>query len=111
MEVNYSQENDILCCDVAGRLESSTASSFEQDVNEKAASNTGPLLIDMSNLAYISSAGLRAILLLTKAAQSKGVKLVLCSLPPQIEEVFKISGFDRIITIHPSRKDAISALT
>lgn len=110
MELNCLTEGDVLCVEVSGRLDSTSASGFEQKINEYAGDSKNSLVLDLKNLAYISSAGLRAILLLTKTANAKGSKLGLCELPTQVEEVFKISGFDKIIPIHKSRADAISAL-
>ncbi len=110
MELNSLNEDGVLCFEVSGRLDSSSASSFEQNVNEEAGNSKNPVLLDLTNLAYISSAGLRAVLLLTKSANAKGSKLALCALPPQVEEVFKISGFDKIIPIYKSRADAVSSL-
>ena len=68
------------------------------------------LILDLENLAYISSAGLRAILLITKSVKAKGANIALCTLPNQIEEVFNISGFDKIIPIYPTRQAAADSL-
>lgn len=111
MELNCLKEGDVLCVEVSGRLDSSSASKFEQSVNEEAGKSKSSVVLDLENLAYISSAGLRAVLLLTKTANAKGSKLALCTLPPQVEEVLKISGFDKIIPIHKSRTEAVSALS
>ena len=111
MELNCLREGDVLCVEVSGRLDSTSASKFEQNVNEEVGDSKCSVVLDLENLAYISSAGLRAILLLTKTANAKGSKLALCTLPPQVEEVLKISGFDKIIPIHESRAQAVSVLS
>ena len=68
------------------------------------------VIMDFEKLVYISSAGLRAILLTAKSLQSRDAKLVLCSLSEQIREVFEISGFDKVLAIHPTRAAALAAL-
>ena len=65
----------------------------------------------ISPIFYISSAGLRIVLLAAKRMKSAGGRLVLCSLNPQIAEVFDISGFTRILDILPSRDAAFPTLT
>ena len=66
--------------------------------------------MDFEKLVYISSAGLRAILLTPSPLATGNAKLALCSLSDQIREVFEISGFDKIITIHPSKAEALASL-
>ena len=65
--------------------------------------------MDFEDLAYISSAGLRVILLVSKQLQRKNTKFGVCSLSSSISEVFQISGFDKIIPTYTAQADAISA--
>lgn len=93
-----------------GRLDSSTGPAFESELLQLISSGTGRLLLDFSDLVYISSAGLRVVLLAAKRLQSANGRLALCSLNPQIAEVFRISGFDAIFDIHPSSESALARL-
>ena len=61
-------------------------------------------------LTYISSAGLRVVLLVAKTLQQQDAKLAVCSLSDSIREVFEISGFDKIVPVYASTGDAISGL-
>ena len=70
----------------------------------------GALLIDCENLSYISSAGLGAMLLTAKALAKRNVPFALCTLQSPVAEVFEVSGFDRIISTHPSRAEALGAI-
>jgi anti-anti-sigma factor len=93
-----------------GRIDSVTGPEFERDVLQRIDGGQRRLLIDFADLVYISSAGLRIVLLAAKRMKSAGGRLVLCSLNPQITEVFEISGFNRILDIQSSRDAAISEL-
>ena len=92
-----------------GRLDAATGPALEAEL--AAATGGGArLLLDFSELVYISSAGLRVVLLAAKKVKASNGRLALCSLNPQIAEVFKISGFDVIIDIHPSPDSALARL-
>ena len=68
----------------------------------------GDMVIDLGKLSYISSAGLRVILLTAQKLKAKGKSLKLCSLSPMILEVFEVSGFSKLIPIHKDRDAALS---
>jgi anti-anti-sigma factor len=94
-----------------GRIDSATGPAFEKDVLRQIDDGQRRLLLDFAELQYISSAGLRIVLLAAKRMKAAGGKLALCSLNPQIAEVFEISGFSRILDIHPSRDAALATLS
>jgi len=94
-----------------GRIDSATGPAFEKDVLRQIDDGHRRLLLDFADLQYISSAGLRIVLLAAKRMKAAGGRLALCSLNPQIAEVFEISGFSRILDIHPSRDAALATLS
>lgn len=94
-----------------GRLDSVTGPAFEKDLLQQIEGGQRRLLLDFAELQYISSAGLRIVLLAAKKMKAVGGKLALCSLNPQIAEVFAISGFNNILDIHASRDSARSVLS
>ena len=71
---------------------------------------TGAVILDMENLSYISSAGLRSILLIAKGLQKRNSQFAVCALQDAIGEVFRIVGFDKIVTIHSSQGEAVAAM-
>ena len=93
-----------------GRLDSASSPALEKQALDIIESGHRRLLIDFVDLIYISSAGLRAALAVAKRMSAAGGKLALCSLNPQITEVFEISGVDTIIDIHPSAESATERL-
>jgi anti-anti-sigma factor len=83
----------------AGRLDTTTAGAAEKDLLALLVNDVNSINMDLSQLDYVSSAGLRVLLVVAKAAKAKGGKLTLIAPKPSILEVIKISGFDRIINI------------
>ncbi len=93
----------------AGRIDGSTASPFQEALLALIEEGRGSLVVDFEHIEYISSAGLRVLLLAAKQLQAGGRKVLLCAMRDHIAEVFKISGFSEILAIHPTRRDALDA--
>ncbi|MCE2482591.1 MAG: STAS domain-containing protein [Alphaproteobacteria bacterium] len=110
VDVTTERHDDVLSADVGGRIDGSSAAQFEEAIRTAIEDSDRAVIMDFEKLVYISSAGLRAILLTAKSLQSRDAKLVLCSLSEQIREVFEISGFDKVLAIHPTRAAALAAL-
>ena len=93
-----------------GRLDFDAAPGFQESLERLlgAAPKPAALIIDGAALEYVSSAGLRAVLLGARAAQRAGVPFALCALQPAVREVFDLSGFSRIITVQPDRAAALA---
>ena len=64
----------------------------------------------MSGLDYISSAGLRVLLVMAKKVQQAKGKVALYGLVPNVREVFAVSGFDTIFSIQPDSAAALAAV-
>ena len=110
MDVTTERLENVLSVDVKGRIDGSTAVAFEEAVRNAIDETDRALIMDFGALDYISSAGLRVILLTAKSLQSQDAKLVLCALSDPIREVFKISGFDKLLPIHDSKAEARASL-
>ncbi len=110
MDVTTERHDDVLSADVGGRIDGSNVVQFEEAIRTAIEDSDRAVIMDFGKLVYISSAGLRAVLLTAKSLHSRDAKLLLCSLSGPIREVFEISGFDKILPIHPSRAEALSSL-
>ena len=75
---------------------------------ERVGSGEQRLLVDFSRLNFISSSGMRVLLMAAKKLHASQGKLVLCAMPDHIHEVFRISGFDQIIPIRDTRESALA---
>ena len=87
-----------------------TPANFSRRVEAAINETDSVVILDCEQLSYISSAGLRVVLLTARALQRQNSKFAVCSLSEQIREVFEISGFDKIIPVHATRADALGAL-
>lgn len=109
MEINSERINGTLIACVEGRIDGSNAQEFESTMQNTIADTDQALVLDLVGLSYISSAGLRVILLIAKSLAKREAKFALCGLSAPINTVFEISGFNKIIAIYESREDAVAS--
>lgn len=94
-----------------GRLDSETAPGLQDQILGHIAEGETILLLDLAGLNYVSSAGLRAVLIAAKKLQELNGQFALCGLSDPVAEVFRVSGFDAILAIHPDQNTALTALS
>jgi anti-anti-sigma factor len=68
------------------------------------------LVVDFKSLAYISSAGFRALLLAAKKAEETSSQFVLCGISGKIKQLFEIGGFTDLFRTYPSREEGLGAM-
>lgn len=107
MEIKVETFGDATVLVPVARVDSATAKAFEAKVLQAVNSPTPRIILDFSELDYISSAGLRVVLVGAKMTRAPR-KFVLCGMKPQIREVFDVSGFAKILSIQPDRATAAS---
>lgn len=110
MEINKKKEKDVLVISVSGRIDAVTAPDFEKNLSESIAAGEKIFLLVMNQLEYISSAGLRSILAIAKVLKTKEGKMVFSGLQGPVKDVFKISGFGAIFTVHDNEEEALRHL-
>ena len=108
MEVSIEELGRVLVIGVNGRLDTVSAPQFDQRVAPLLAESRPGILVDMSEVSYISSAGLRSILHLVKHAAENGGRVGLFSVPAPVMEVLEISGFPSRLDVYPNRASALS---
>lgn len=107
MEIKQSRENEILILNVSGRLDPSSVQDMETEVVKFLDSGEQKILFDFSELDYINSAGLRILIMTYQRLKGSGGKVGICSIKDYINEVFELSGFDKILTIYPGKGEAV----
>ena len=109
MEIKATEQDGISVLTLSGRMDATTTPEFESAARALLVQGKILMIIDMADLEYISSAGLRGILGLVKSIKAASGKLA-CSLQPMAAEVFRISGFNAMLTVCGTREDALCAL-
>src|SRR5262245_19856760 len=99
MEITERRTADIVTLSLSGRLDTTTAKAFEETILGQIESGDRRFIIDVAQLDYVSSAGLRVFLLAGKRLDSANGKMVLCALKDPVKEVFDIAGFSSIFSI------------
>jgi len=106
MELNHSKANGYLILEVNGRLDTTNYGEFEKSLVGFIDGGETSIIINLAGLTYVSSSGLRVLLMGLKKITGLGGKFHLCCLPPNIHEIFEIAGFCSIFTIFPSLEEA-----
>ena len=97
MDIEVRKESDEIVVFVGGRLDTTTAPQLEKTINENI-KNTTNLVLDLKELQYISSAGLRVLLSAQKKMQNIG-SMKVKNVCEEIIEIFEMTGFAEILTI------------
>ena len=108
MEINKTESNGIVEINISGRLDAATSSDAESLITGVIDDNHSKILINLENLTYISSAGLRVLLVAAKEMKAKNGKIILSSLIDNVKSVFEISGFSIIFEICDTKEEALA---
>ena len=110
MDMTQERDGDVIVVRLSGRLDSSAAPGAEERLSAVLSGASPRVAIDMSALTYVSSAGLRVLLVEAKKVQQQQGKLALGGLAENVRAVFAATGFDSIITIESDAAAAIDAV-
>ena len=110
MEVNESSDGTVTIVTVKGRLDSATAPTLGERLSGALVAPSRHLLIELSQLEYISSAGFRVLLLAAKRAAETDGQIVLAGVSGKVRQLFDLGGFLDLFRICGSRDEGIAAL-
>ena len=110
MEISTERKGRVLIAKTEDRVDGANAREFQDALQAVISEDDQAVVLDLERLTYISSAGLRVILMIARTLQRQEGSLAVCSLSGPVSEVFQISGFDRIIQTHDSQAEAVAAL-
>lgn len=104
----YPEYDDaVLVLNPLGRIDGTNAKAFEEAMLGRIDAGDSKILMNFEGINYISSAGLRVLLMAAKRSSQSGGQLALCAVQDHIQEVFTFSGFADIIPIHDDRPAAL----
>lgn len=109
MEIITKKEQNTLIVSLKGRMDAVTSPDFEKSLKEMVEAGENSILISLSGLEYISSAGLRSILTIAKLLKAKEGKVLFSGLQGPVRDVFNISGFGAIFKIYETESEALKA--
>jgi anti-anti-sigma factor len=109
MQISTRTSNDIHIVAIAGSLDSTTSPEAQKSLDAVVA-GAKKVVLDFSQLDYISSAGLRVLLGAAKHLRASGGKLGMFGLNQSVKEVFEISGFATILSVYQTETEALNAM-
>ncbi|NUM54914.1 MAG: STAS domain-containing protein [Candidatus Hydrogenedentes bacterium] len=109
MEIEHEIDNGIWIVTMRGRFDAPSAPEAERTLRTLLEDGMNRIVLDLSGVEYISSGGLRVIIMLTKALERVSGEMKLCGMSPFVSEVFKITNLAKRYDICGSRDEALSA--
>jgi anti-anti-sigma factor len=110
MEASERRLGDSVILRARGGIDLSNAEDFKERLLSSVQISETALIIDFSEVDYVSSAGLRALMIASKTARPQGVAVAVASLTPVVKEIFTISRFDLVVPCFDSVRAAVAEL-
>jgi anti-anti-sigma factor len=107
MNIKRDRINDFSVLHIDGRIDTLNSTTLETELDQLRSSGKAKIIINCTDLKYISSSGLRVFLNAQKKALTSQGQLSLCNMQPAIREIFDISGFSSIFSIFNSLEEAL----
>jgi anti-anti-sigma factor len=110
MQISLQQQRDHQVISLSGRLDASTAPLLQVRFQEALTEERCRFVVEMSEVDYVSSGGLRVLLIMTKMVRALGGGIVLAQLHPFVEDLMRISGFHTVIAATATKEEALTLL-
>jgi anti-anti-sigma factor len=114
MNVSSRRYANAVVLRVEGRLDQDTCVAFTTDLMktvDSAAADGGAVVLDLSGLEYVSSAGLRCFMLASRQAKANHARIAVAALQPMVSEIFEISHFNLVFQVFPTVREALGAVS
>ena len=113
MDFSSRRYADVVVARPVGRIDHGAAAQLEQALAPALAAEAGnaALLIDLSGVDYVSSVGLRVLMIAAKQMRARNARIAVCGLRPIVSEIFGISRFDALLDVYPSFETALARLS
>ena len=114
MELSPRRYGDTLVLSPRGRINHASSDTFGIALRphlEHCREGGDRIVLDLSGLEYVSSAGLRVLMLARKQVHAQGGTLVVAALGPMLREIFEISRFSTVFAVHSTVREAIAAIS
>ena len=113
MNVSARRYASAVVLQVSGRLDQDTCEAFRGDLMKhvETAAQGGGIVLDLSQMEYVSSAGLRCFMLASRQAKSQQARVFVAALQPMVKEIFDISHFNLVFQVFPTVRDALATVS
>ena len=108
MDIKQEKSNGVLVVAPIGRVDSTTSDALEQVLARAFEAGERRLVVDFDGVSYISSAGLRVLLVMSKRLRVERGTLVLCALGDAVRQVFDLAGFLPLFAVERTRDLALA---
>jgi len=109
VDITIEEEGDVHIVTIDGRMDASSTPVIEKKL-AKLLEVSKKILIDFSKVSYLSSAGMRLLLSATKKMHAHKGQILFFGMSDDVLEIIKMAGFERILKIFPTKKDALKNL-
>lgn len=106
IQIDQNIENDVYKLEVGGEVDASSSIYLDNAITEAIESNHKKILVDCSQLIYISSAGLGVFMSYIEELNNKDIAMVIYGLNDKVRNVFQILGLDQLLRIVSSEEEA-----
>ena len=110
MEIHTQKKANATVVTITGRLDAVTAPEYEKSLNDLISGGEIAFVVDFDGLDYISSAGLRGLLVTAKQLKGKDGQIRFANVKGTVKEVFDISGFGTIFQMDDTVDDSLAKL-
>lgn len=110
MQISGQKIDSALLVGLKGRLDGTTSPSVEDHLLRQIDAGERSIVLDLAELDYISSVGLRVFIVVAKKLKAAKGEVVVCGLRPPIVQVFEIAGFIGLFPVFATRDEAVNAL-
>ncbi|NGX49826.1 MAG: putative anti-sigma factor antagonist BtrV [Candidatus Anoxychlamydiales bacterium] len=107
LEIKAEEIDGIIILRLLGRLDASSSPLLHNRLNVLLKEGHKTILLDFSNIDYLSSAGLRVLLSFTKSYKENKKRLSIFSVTEDVMDIIKLTGFDKILDVYKNEKEAI----
>ena len=107
MEITNRDEGEVKVVELEGNIDTNTSPTVQDHLTVLINKGSSKILINFEKINYISSAGLRVLLATAKQLRAKQGDLRLCNLSQNVHDVFEISGFSSILSVHGTEAEAL----
>ena len=109
MRISQRRYGDTLVVSPSGRLDHESCDAFQASLEPLV--GAGPVVLDLSGLEYVSSAGLRCFMLAAKQANARKGKIAVAAPRPVVAEIFEISRFNMVLRVFPAVREGLGFLS